>query len=93
MDLMALIYFLVNNGIGFTYENTNNHVIRVCGEPEEIVGFNGEKRKYTPYLRISHFDIVHGNTKVAYVRDNGICEWRSEERIMEDILKLTKKGE
>lgn len=95
MDLIEFLQFLVTNAIDFTYENVNGeHIVRVVGEKEDIVAFNGEKKKYTPYIRVSGFGTIRlGIHKVAYVRDNGICEWRSEERIKEDILKLVKKGE
>ena len=95
MDVIEFFQFLITNAIDFTYENVNGeHIFRVVGDPEDIIGFNGEKKKYTPYIRISGFGTVRlGDHKMAYVRDNGLCEWRSEDKIKEDILKLAKKGE
>ena len=94
MDIIEFLQFLINNDINFTYENVKGeHFVRVIGPVEEIIGFNGEKMKYTPYIRISHFGTVRGDTKMVYVRDNGLCEWRTEDRIKKDILKLVKKGE
>lgn len=95
MDLIEFLQFLITNNIDFTYESVNGeHIVRVVGEKEDIISFNGEKKKCTPYIRVSGFGTIRlGIHKVAYVRDNGICEWRSEERIKEDILKLAKKGE
>lgn len=98
MDIIEFLQFLINNAIDFTYENVNGeHIVRVVGEQEDIIGFNGEKRKYTPYMRISGFGCFStghlGTNKTAYVRDNGLCEWRTEDKIKKDILKLVKKGE
>lgn len=95
MDIIEFLQFLIIYNIDFTYESVNGeHIVRVVGPVEDIIGFNGEKRKYTPYMRISGFGTIRlGVHKVAYVRDNGLCEWRTEDKIKKDILKLVKKGE
>lgn len=95
MDIIEFLRFLIIYNIDFTYENVNGeHIVRVVGPAEDIIGFNGEKWKYKPYMRISGFGTIHlGDKRVAYVRDNGLCEWRTEDKIKKDILKLVKKGE
>ena len=81
----AFIEFLCEEKIDFSMNFENDTcLIYVKGKPEEIIAFNGEKQKYTPYLRFSHFD---EKTGMMYVRDNGFCDYRADVWCKEECIK------
>lgn len=89
MTRESFINFCKENSITFEFgENKGwpkgSDVIYVTGKKEDIVSFNGEKRKYTPYLRFSHFDERPG---MIYVRDNGLCDYRTDEWCKAECIK------
>ena len=87
MTREAFINFCKENSITFEFGSLiggYNEFIYVKAKPETIVGFNGEKQKYTPYLRFSHFDEKPG---MMYVRDNGLCEYKTDEWCKAECIK------
>lgn len=86
-----LIDFLNKNNINYeieTMHSKNDDILMfvyIHGEEIEIISFSGKKRKYTPYLRVSHFDEKPG---WAYVRDNGVVYWATDELIFEKCKEL-----
>lgn len=99
MDIYEFLKFLIDNSIDFNYEYVNGlNFIWVYGSPTDIVGFNGVKKKYTPYIRISHFGEIRNNSKVAFIKRDGLCEWKYDWEIRNIILDMrcinqTHKGE
>lgn len=58
------------------------------------------KKKYTPYIRISHFGEIRNDSgaKVAYIKRDGLREWKYDWEIRNIILNMrcinqTHKGE
>ena len=85
----AFIKFCKDNGITFEFGESKgwpkgSDVIYVIGKKEDIVNFNGENVKYTPYLRFSHFDERSG---MIYVRDNGLCDYKTDEWCKAECIK------
>ena len=82
----AFIEFLCKEQINFNmdYRPDGSSAIYVKGKPEEIVTFSGRTEMYTPYLRFSHFDEKPG---MMYVRDNGLCDYHTDEWCKEECIK------
>ena len=81
----AFIEFLCKENITFELNLVNsNTLIYVKGKPEEIITFSGRTEMYTPYLRFSHFDEKPG---MMYVRDNGLCDYHTDEWCKEECIK------
>lgn len=81
----AFIEFLCKEEITFELNLFNSKsTIYVKGKPEEIVTFSGTTMKYTPYLRFSHFDEKPG---MMYVRDNGLCDYQTDEWCKAECIK------
>ena len=85
----AFINFCKDNSITFEFGEAKgwpkgSDVIYVIGKKEDIVNFNGENVKYTPYLRFSHFDERPGT---IYVRDNGLCDYQTDEWCKAECIK------
>ena len=81
----AFIDFLCEEKIEFSMTFVKDSVlIYVKGKEEDIVTFTGEKHKYTPYLRFSHFDEKPG---MMYVRDNGLCDYQTDEWCKAECIK------
>lgn len=83
----AFIDFLLEEKIEFSMNfdaAQDTCRIYVQGKPEEIISFNGEMTKYTPYLRFSHFDEKPG---MMYVRDNGLCDYQTDEWCKAECIK------
>ncbi len=83
--------FLDANNINYEIEtltSKNDDILMfvyIHGKEINIISFSGKKRKYTPYLRVSHFDEKPG---WAYVRDNGDVYWATDEMIFERCKEL-----
>ena len=86
------INFLKENDIQYTDEVLDGKdglmtLIYIYGKPIDIITFNGEKKKYTPYLRVSHFGERAG---MAYTRQDGLVGWRSDEWIYKESIELSR---
>lgn len=84
--------FLKENNIQYTDEVFDGRdrlitLIYIKGTPVDIIAFNGEKKKYTPYLRVSHFGDRAG---MAYTRQDGLVGWRTDDWIYKKCLELSK---
>ena len=92
MKLNDYIKFLIDNKIDFSYCHVGKAPIDadqiwVYGTEFDIVDFNGKKKKYKPYLRVSHFGEEPGK---VYVRDNGICGYQIDDWVYDRIRELVK---
>lgn len=83
--LLSFLEALTDRGVDFTYEAYPQHVHVSAKNEEEIIAFNGEKRKFRPYIRVGCFGEKEG---MLYVRDCGLCEYRPIETVIEDTVRI-----
>lgn len=87
----AFISFLMEEKISFKCSFVNDtSLIYVESAPRDIISFDGKKTKFTPYLRVSHFDERPG---MCYVRDSGWCDYEPDEWIKKKCIKLRDNKE
>lgn len=88
MTKEELIDFLKENNIDYIVNNDAPiEYVRIVGKAVDIVSFNGQKQKFVPYLRVSHFGDKSG---MLYVRDCGIVYWKNPEWIKKWAIKYNK---
>lgn len=89
MSKEELIAFLQEIGAHYNIPEKNTDRVYIYGAPEDLKDpiFIGRTMKFTPYLRVSHFNELPNQ---LYVRDCGACDYQTIEWVKNKCIELTE---
>ena len=90
MTKEEFIVFLEEIGAHYKIpEEQNTDRVYVYGAPEMLDDpiFIGNKMKFTPYLRVSHFEEYPDQ---LYTRDCGLCDYQTIDWVKNKCIELTE---